>query len=302
MEGDVAELRRRPSAGSLEWVRTRFGRNARIASVRWMPLARSHAMHAVRVVDGSGASRDLVLRRYVRAGRLREDPWYSPERETAALRLVEGTEVLAPSLIDADPSGDRCDVPALLTTKLPGRPPSEPKDLDRFLTELAAALLPVHALDGRGVVPAYEPYSRMPPLGPPPGARRPRAWAAAIEILGLGPDPDEQGCFLHRDYHQGNTLWSSGRLVGIVDWNGASFGPSSADLGHMRSNLAPAFGHEAASRFLAAYLSLAGGGHDPYWDLVAIADRVSDSVPGDPADECFVREQEDWLVEVLRKL
>ena len=49
--------------------------------------------------------------------------------------------------------------------------------------------------------------------------------------------PDDRACFIHRDYHPGNTLWTGGRLTGVVDWIGGSWGPPSVDLGHMRVNL-----------------------------------------------------------------
>jgi aminoglycoside phosphotransferase (APT) family kinase protein len=61
------------------------------------------------------------------------------------------------------------------------------------------------------------------------------------------------GRLVHRDYHPGNTLWAGGRLAGVVDWTGGSWGPPSADLGHMRVNLAADLGVEVADRFLAAH-------------------------------------------------
>jgi aminoglycoside phosphotransferase (APT) family kinase protein len=74
----------------------------------------------------------------------------------------------------------------------------------------------------------------------------------------------------------GKTLWSRGRLTGVVDWNQASWGPASVDLGHMRWNLALAYGIQAAEEFLAIYGTLTAGAvqHHPYWDSVTVIDLV----------------------------
>jgi hypothetical protein len=74
----------------------------------------------------------------------------------------------------------------------------------------------------------------------------------------------------------GKTLWSRGRLTGVVDWNQASWGPASVDLGHMRWNLALPYGIQAAEEFLALYGTLTAGAvqHHPYWDAVTVSDLV----------------------------
>jgi hypothetical protein len=112
-------LRRRPPATALGWVCEAVGAGSRIVSVR--PLASSWlANHAVTVADRHDRQHPLVLRRWARPGWDRNDPDYTAQR----------------------------DVPALLLTRLPGRPPT-PVLADRrgFLTQLADVLSAIHAVN-----------------------------------------------------------------------------------------------------------------------------------------------------------
>jgi aminoglycoside phosphotransferase (APT) family kinase protein len=115
-------------------------------------------------------------------------------------------------------------------------------------------------------------------------------WWTAIEVF-EGPPPVVERCFIHRDYHPGNVLWSRGRVTGIVDWGHASIGSPYADVGHCRVNLAYQVGQEAAHRFLAHYQDLTGRrGYHPYWDIVAAIGGMDESVDEapNPRDERFL--------------
>ena len=61
-------------------------------------------------------------------------------------------------------------------------------------------------------------------------------WERAVEVF-LGDVPAHDVGFIHRDFHPGNVLWKRRRLTGIVDWQAASIGPRSVDIGHCRANL-----------------------------------------------------------------
>jgi aminoglycoside/choline kinase family phosphotransferase len=92
-----------------------------------------------------------------------------------------------------------------------------------------------------------------------------------------GPAPATQVRFIHRDYHQENTMWLRGRLTGVIDWTQACMGPIDIDLARMRSNLASEVSVEAAGSFLDAYRSAIGDPAfepDPYWELVDFADMT----------------------------
>jgi aminoglycoside phosphotransferase (APT) family kinase protein len=282
-------LSRRPPAAALRWAAAAVGAGGRVVRVR--PLASSWlANHAVDVADAAGRVHRLVLRRWARPGWEADDPTLTAAREAAALELLAGTPVPVPRLVAADPDGAACDVPALLLTRLPGRPPAQAADPRRLVAGLAAALPLIHAVDG-AALPAFHRFYDPATLVPPAWSDLPGLWAQVIAVA-AGPAPAGASCLVHRDYHPGNTLWSRGRLVGVVDWNFASLGSPSVDLGHMRVNLATDLGGEWADEFLAAYHALTGVGHHPWWDLAAMVDVLPEwePEPGPEVDrlEAFV--------------
>jgi aminoglycoside phosphotransferase (APT) family kinase protein len=257
-------LTQRPPERALAWA----AQGGRLVSVRVLRGGSAHANHALAVVDRTGRRREVVLRRWARPGWRLTDADYDARREIEALRLLERARLPAPRLLAADPDGHECDVPALLVTLLPGDPPRGLPPVG----ELAAVLPALHAVGGaEGAIPSYRPYVRIDE-SPPFVAGRP-VWARAFELL-REPAPPAPACLIHRDYHPGNTLWSGGRLTGVVDWTYASFGPPQVDVGHMRWNLAVDHGSEAAEEFLAAWRRSSGGGvdYDPYWDVRTAVD------------------------------
>jgi len=273
-----ALLRRRPPAAALRWAAAAVGAGSRVVRVRL--LASSWlANHAVDVADADGRAHRLVLRRWARPGWEVDDPDLTAAREAAVLELLAGTPVPAPRLVAADPDGAACDVPALLLTRLPGRPPDVAADPRRLVRGLAATLPAIHAVGaGAAGLPAYHRFYDPGTLAPPAWAARPALWARVIGVA-AGLPPPGQPCLIHRDYHPGNTLWSRGRLVGVVDWNFGSWGSPSVDLGHMRVNLATDLGPEWADEFLAAHRALTGFEHHPWWDLAAVVDVLPDWEP-----------------------
>jgi len=274
-------LRRRPPAVALAWAAAAFGPGSRVVSVRPLPSAWL-ANHALEVADATGAVHRLVLRRWARPGWDEEDPDFTAAREAAILELLAPTPVPAPAVVAADPDATVCDVPALLLTMLPGGPPDLGGDPGPLVEGVAAALPPIHAVavpstgQGTRVAPGYRRFYDPRTLAPPAWSARPGLWRRAFEVA-AGPPPDERACLVHRDYHPGNTLWAGGRLVGVVDWIGGSWGPPSVDLGHMRVNLAAELGLAVADRFLAAHRALTGFDHHPWWDVASAVDVASEA-------------------------
>jgi aminoglycoside phosphotransferase (APT) family kinase protein len=242
------------------------------------------ANHAVDIADATGATHRLVLRRWARPAWDEEDPDFNAAREAAVLELLAPTPVPAPPLVAADPDAAACDVPALLLGRLPGEPP-DLHDPTTLVESLAAALPPIHAVTvpasqddaGSRVVPPYHRFYDPETLAPPAWSDRPGLWEHAFAVA-AGPPPDDHACFIHRDYHLGNTLWTGDRLTGVVDWIGGSRGPPSVDLGHMRVNLAADLGLVVADRFLAAHRALTGFDHHPWWDVASAVD-VAPEIP-----------------------
>ena len=294
-------LRRRPPPAALAWAAAPFGPGSRVVAVA--PLASAWlANHAVDVADAAGRRHRLVLRRWARPGWDEEDPDFNAAREAAVLELLAPTPVPAPALVAADPDAKVCDVPALLETRLPGGPPGLDGDPGPVLEGLAAALPPIHAVavpadpanPGARPVPGFRRFYEPETLSPPAWSARPELWARAFEVAAEPPPPDRPG-FIHRDYHPGNTLWEDGRLTGVVDWVGGSWGPPAVDLGHMRVNLTVDLGLEAADRFLAAHRAITGADHHPWWDVAAAVDVV-------PEVDLEWRRMEDLVAAALARL
>ena len=265
-----------------------------------------HVSHAVDVVDGGGRIHRLVLRRWARPGWEADDPDYTVERELRVLGLLVPTPVPAPAVVAADPAGVHCDVPAILATRLPGHPP-RPADTgtDGFCRQLAETLAAIHDA-GASAEAQLAPYrlyfdrARAVPARWMTGAP---VWGQAIAVARQAPPPSAM-TLIHRDYHPGNTLWSRGRLTGVVDWTQASWGPPELDLGHMRWNLVADHGQRAADQFLACYRATAGKtlADQPYWDLVSLLDLLLDI--GDPGGlgPGGLRRLEDYATTALSAL
>jgi aminoglycoside phosphotransferase (APT) family kinase protein len=278
-----------PPPGALDWVAEAVGR--RIGAVAYLPGSSFHANHVIEVVGAE----PVVLRRWTGAEWRATDAEFDAAREARVLELLAGSPVPAPRLLAADPDGERCGVPALLVTRLPGRPPGSDLAEETLLGELAALAAAIHSVDGaRPIMPAYRRYVDPQRLAVPAWSRRTELWSEAIE-LARRPPPEGRACLIHRDLHPGNTLWEDGRLRGVVDWSYASWGPAAVDTAHLRWNLAVGLGSEAAEALLASGQAL---DHDPYWDVVDLLDLVGD--PGTEQPDPPVPERlESYLQRVL---
>jgi aminoglycoside phosphotransferase (APT) family kinase protein len=284
-----------PSSEALAWVCEQIGARSRVASVRALPGRSFHANHALDVVDGAGAAHALVLRQWAGADWQRHDADFDAHREAAVLRLLEGSAVLAPRLVASDPAGVRCGKPSLLVTRLPGAPPAAGRGR-RLLAGLAGCLAAIHSVPGAArVLPAYRRYHEPADRVLPAWAQGRTSWAAAVERV-AGPPPEGRTCLIHRDFHPGNTLWLEDRLVGVVDWSYASFGPAAVDTAHLRWNLALDSGVEAADALLA---TAPAPPHHAYWDLVDLLDLVAD--PATALSEAQRGRLETYLESVLAK-
>ncbi|MEU5883663.1 aminoglycoside phosphotransferase family protein [Spirillospora sp. NPDC047279] len=290
-----------PGRVTLRWVEECLGKGAQVRMIRPLTGGVSHANHALLVESRAGSAHRLVLRRWTPDAHGR-GPDFSPEREIAALALLAGSEIPTPALVAADPAGAYCDAPALLITRLVGHPPRPaPDDLPEYLIQLAAALLGVHSLNGASTMPPYVPFNRLDLRTPPKHTTRDELWTRAYEVAAR-PAPEAPSRFIHRDYQPDNTLWSYGRLTGVVDWSDASSGPIAVDIAQMRLHLLPRYGLAVADRFSAAFDQVSGGySHDPYWDVRVLLDLLpeeSGRIIPDPHMPLI----EDYLAVLLSQL
>ncbi|HEY1519617.1 MAG TPA: aminoglycoside phosphotransferase family protein [Solirubrobacteraceae bacterium] len=295
-EADEKLLRGPVPSVAVAWVQHVLGNGARVVATAALEGGTSSAVHAVSVELASGSVRDFVLRRFVRADWLAEEPDVAV-REAQALSMLGGAELPTPELVGADADGSVAGAPSVLMSRLPGRVVWDPADVEGFLRALAELLPVVHGLDlGRcAVLPEYAPYPlRM--RRPPAWASVPEVWMRAIDLLEDPPSlvaaSGGERRFIHRDYHPGNVLWQRGDVSGLIDWVNASIGSPWADVGHCRVNIASELGQDAADRFLELYRDASGRTDDyhPYWDISAAIgglDQDADAAPS-PADEKFL--------------
>ena len=289
----------------LRWIESSVGDGARVVSVRAMERA-SAEMHEI-AVEADGAGSRLVLRRYADRSRLGTDPFYDPANEALVLRLLEETAVPAPRLVAADLEPDVCDVPALLESWMPGQP-ADPSDVDGYLRSAAEELVRIHAsvpVRPEGL-PDYVSYAIADglELGPPVWTTRPGLWERVLEVVAEAP-PAARSCFIHRDYHPWNTLTIDDRVVAVVDWPTAAWGPPGIDLARMRLNLVEEVSPASADVFLVAYREAGGDPDDrhPYWDLRDAADCLIESPSGaSDIDDHDKAAFETWVAKALAEL
>lgn len=275
-------LRSRPPADALAWVESVLG--GRVVTVRALRGGLSSAMHLVSVANGD----TVVLRRYVRFDPSEPD---IAEREARALEFVARLPLPTPELLATELTG----VPMLLMSRLPGRVDWRPSDRDGWLRRMAELLPVIHAvpLPEPGVIRPFATYQQQS-YELPAWVRWPAVWERAMELV-RDRVSDGDDVFLHRDFHPGNVLWRRGRLTGVVDWQSASVGPASVDVGHCRSNLL-SYGRDAVARFTTWWERVSGRTYDPWADLSTIIGCLDGLRDGKPSDGQLAEDCLAWAV------
>jgi aminoglycoside phosphotransferase (APT) family kinase protein len=266
-----------PSRAVLDWVARAVGVGTQVRGFTRLAGATSSAVHAVDVLTRSGALMRLVLRRYVDPAVLESEP-RAVAREAAVLTAVRNLSAGVPRVVATDPDGAHGEVPALLMTRVPGRPRVRPRaDLARFLERLSDPLPELHAtpLPAEPSFPRFHPYSGAAMGEPPAWSRHPGAWQQALTVHSATWRSDDD-VVIHRDYHPLNVLWRGTELSGVVDWAWGCRGPGPVDVAHCRLNLALGVSVDAADAFLRAWQDRAGvADYDPSWDLRDAVDALS---------------------------
>jgi aminoglycoside phosphotransferase (APT) family kinase protein len=308
-------VRVRPPRASLVWAAAAVGGGARV--VRWRRLkgGLSSSMHALTVERSDGGIVELVLRRYT-GGHWADDRELA-HRELAVLGALTAAGVPAPAPLAAD-DGTTTDVPAVLMTRLAGRPLLRPTDTRRWTGQLAEALAAVHD------------------VAPPAGAGLPDERTRLAALMGeespwrYGQQTDRTlwsavragwpgvewrpPTLIHDDFHPGNVLWHRGCLTGVVDWALAAVGQPASDVGYCRVDLALCVGGTAPDELLAAYEATTGCRvpDRPWWDLVGASRAAPDPrrwLPGyhelgrtDLTPRLLRRRLDDFVAEVSAEL
>ncbi|WP_329263051.1 alpha/beta fold hydrolase [Streptomyces pseudovenezuelae] len=250
------------------WVAKQLPEDRSVVDSGFLSGGWSSQMRRLELDDGT----ELVLRSFVKPFFRRHAPGLLG-REASVLALLADVEgVPAPAPVAVDATGEHCDHPSLLMSRLPGGVRVDEEDLDRRLDLLAAQLVRIHQ-----VVPEERPRTYQAWASPEKvrGVRGP-LWERAVDVIRQDPPPYE-GCFLHRDFHPGNVLFTGAgpelRISGVVDWVETSWGPADLDVAHCSTALAllhgPAHGLAFRQRYEAhGGRRLADGPDHLYWRLL----------------------------------
>ncbi len=223
----------------------------------------------------------LALRTFVKPFFRRHAPGLLA-REAEILALLADQEgIPAPELIGVDATAEHCDHPSLLMSVLPGRVRVDEEDLDRRVDLLAAQLARIHRVVPEERPRRYQAWTSPERVNAPGGAM----WERAVDVIRRDAPPYE-GCFLHRDYHPGNVLFTGSgdglRISGVVDWVETSWGPADLDVAHCSTGLALLHGPEYGLAFRERYEAqggqrLADGPDHLYWRLLDTLAYVPDA-------------------------
>ncbi len=258
------------------WVEKQLSTGERLEGV--VPLRGGWTSEMSRLdLRGPAGRRSLVLRSFVKPFFVRHAEGLL-NREAAVLTLLGDTDVPAAALVAVDATARHCARPSLLMSLLPGTVRVDDQAAGERAALLARQLLRIHRVPvpERSRPRAYQAWTSPERVSPPENTRRPKLWRRAVGVIRREPPP-YRGCFLHRDFHPGNVLFSGDgaglRISGVVDWVETSWGPADLDVAHCATALALLHGVPEGMRF--ADLYAAGGGtleEDPgahlHWRLL----------------------------------
>ena len=238
----------------------------------------SSQMRRLAVEDGTG----LVLRSFVKPFFRRHAPGLLAREASVLTLLAPYQDVPAPELYAVDADAEHCDHPSLLMSLLPGSVRVDEVDVERRVDLLARQLVRIHAVVPEDRPRVYQPWTSPERVRTPAGA----LWDRAVDVIRREP-PAYEGCFLHRDFHPGNVLFSGAddtlRISGVVDWVETSWGPADLDVAHCSTALALLHGEAYGLGFRERYE--AHGGRRPADDESHLYWRLLDALAYSPDAE-----------------
>ncbi|MEU1314309.1 alpha/beta fold hydrolase [Streptomyces tibetensis] len=255
------------------WVAKQLPEGRTIDKSSFLTGGWSAQMRRLTLDDGT----ELALRTFVKPFFRRHAPGLVAREAEILTLLAEQEGVPTAELIGVDATAEHCDHPSLLMSVLPGRVRVDERDLDARVDLLAAQLARIHRIVPRERPRPYQAWTS--PAAVPPG------WERAVDVIRRTPPPYD-GCFLHRDFHPGNVLFTGSgaglRISGVVDWVETSWGPADLDVAHCSTALALLHGPEYGLGFRERYEAqggrrLADGPDHLYWRLLDALAYVPDA-------------------------
>jgi aminoglycoside phosphotransferase (APT) family kinase protein len=248
----------------------------RLARMRPLTGGVSAAVTRIDAVSAAGQRRRLVLRQYGPAN-LRSDP-HAAVHEHDLLGLLRAAGLPVPAPRYADESRAILPVPFVVVDFIDGQPVTEPPAPPGLARQLAAVLARLHT---SGPSPASTSYladirdraTRKIETRPSAPDEPLQETAIRAALSGHWPPPAvNRPVVLHGDYWPGNTLWSGGQLVAVIDWEDAAVGDPLADVATARMELSMVLEAGMAADFTAEYRTLRPDldwAALPHWDLYA---------------------------------
>jgi aminoglycoside phosphotransferase (APT) family kinase protein len=283
--------------GKLEHLIQRFSPESRL--LRAWPLhgGLSAQTTAFEIEQADGGIEKLVVRRHGKWD-LARNPRVASD-EFALLQVLHAAGIAVPKPRHLERSGEIFAAPCIVLDHVEGQTELAPRDLDGYLTRIAAQLVEIHAFGAERV-----PFLRRTEASAVASEVQPASLpGAAAEALRRMPPPVQVNApvLLHGDFWPGNILWRDGRLVAVIDWEAASIGDPLLDLGASRLEILWAFGAGAMCRFTELYRSLTAVdlGNLPQWDLYVAAGAAGDLANWglEAAAEQAMREKLAWFAE-----
>jgi len=230
----------------------------------------------------------LVLRRYGQWS-ARDHPEMAI-RETRALELLQRANIPAPAPIWGDGEGI-FEERAILISFVDGLPDLTPSNPFYWAEQLAAALARIHEVriegDDVALFPEraghdIEELHHHPerilehPLGEELLRRR--------VILGQSTS-DTEAVFSHTDYWPGNTLWTDGDLVAVVDWESPGTNDRAMDVAYCSLDIRYLGMDRVADHFIQSYREVTGRPlvNFAHWEAVGLCRPMPDIAAWVPA-------------------
>jgi aminoglycoside phosphotransferase (APT) family kinase protein len=241
-------LRSRPPADGLRRLARAVSSGATPVRARRLGGGLATATSAVTLRTRTGRTFDVVLKRYPRV----DDPY--AVNEWKRLAFAQRLPVTSPEPIAFDPGGNWFGVPALVMSRLPGRPDVVPKHIDRWLDEFARVQAAIHSAPiGRAPAILRSPDELV--AQPVAGLPRTASVDEAVRYVGrrFARARTRDVVVGHGDAHPGNVLWLRGRISGVTDWHHCGRFPRGHEVAYARADIAVLVGPRAADDYLEAY-------------------------------------------------
>ena len=231
-------------------------------------------MHRL-VGGGSADAYDVTLDRA--PGRVvvkvfREGDDTAPQ-EWSRLEFAQRVTMPVPEPIAADLESTWFGRPAIVMSRLTGRPDVAPKDVDSWVGSLARALAELHetALDGADGALTRRPIAET--WRPPAGQHDSLISRAVDAVTAHLPSLTSEHVFTHGDFNPSNLLWRRGCISGVVDWSAARLDARWSELAYCRGAVCLLLGPDVADRLADAYLDIVGCASDELavYDLMFVS-------------------------------